>query len=92
MDLPSEALVKDFWAAMWQVQYAARYDNVPGSLRNFGKIANRNFEIWFTRHGVLKAFASGMLSGPTDLRIECRVARTYCASMLETTGLIRIYL
>ena len=74
MGLPSEGLIKDFWAdtgrfAMWQVQYAARYDNVPGSLRNFGKIANRNFEIWFTPHGVQKAFASGVLSGPTDLRI-----------------------
>jgi len=54
---------------MWEVQYAARHDNVPGTLRDFGKIANRNFEIWFTRHVVLKAFASGVLSGPTDLRI-----------------------
>jgi len=69
MGPPSEDLVKDFWAAMWQVQYAARHDNVPGSLRDFGKIANRNFEIWFTRHGVLKAFGSSVLSSPTDLRI-----------------------
>jgi len=37
MGLPSEALVKDFWAAMWQVQHAARYDNVPDTLRSFGK-------------------------------------------------------
>jgi len=37
MGVPSEALVKDFWAAMWQVQYSARYDNVPGTLRNFKK-------------------------------------------------------
>jgi len=57
MGLPSEALVKDFWTAMWQVQYAARHDNVPGSLRDFGKMANRNYEIWFTHHDVLKAFA-----------------------------------
>ena len=42
MGLPSEALVKDFSTAMWEVHYAARYDNVPGSLRDFGKIANRN--------------------------------------------------
>jgi len=55
---------------MWEVQYAARHDNVPGLLRDFGKMANRNFEIiWFTHHDVLKAFASGVLSGPTDLRI-----------------------
>jgi len=32
MDLPSEALVKDFWTAMWELQYAARHDNVPGLL------------------------------------------------------------
>ena len=30
---------------MWEVQYAVRHDNVPGSLQDFGKIANRNFEI-----------------------------------------------
>jgi len=77
---------------MWEAQYAARHDNVAGLLRDFGKMANRNFEIWFTHHDVLKAFASGVLSGPTDLRIDCRVARSYCAGMLETAGLIRIYL
>ena len=33
------------------------------------KKANRTFEILFARHGVLKAFGSGVLSGPTDLRI-----------------------
>ena len=54
---------------MCSTGYAVRYDNVPGSLRDFGKIANHNFKIWFTRHGVLKAFARGVLSGPTDLRI-----------------------
>jgi len=69
MGLLSEALVKDFLTAMWEVQYAAWYENVPSSLRDFGKIANQNFEIWFTRHCGLKAFASGVLSGPTDLRI-----------------------
>ena len=51
------------------MQYAARYDNVPGSLRDFEKIDNRYFEIWFTRHGGLKAFAGDVLSDPTDLRI-----------------------
>jgi len=45
MGLPSEALVKAFWTSMWEVQYAARNDNVPGSLRDFGKMANRNFGI-----------------------------------------------
>ena len=33
MGLLSEALVKTFWTAMWAVQYAARHDDVPGSLR-----------------------------------------------------------
>ena len=37
MGLPSEALVKDFWTAMWEVYYTARHDNVPRSLRDFGK-------------------------------------------------------
>jgi len=32
-------------------------------------MANRNSEIWFIHHDVLKAFASGVLSAPTDLRI-----------------------
>jgi len=53
MGLPSEALVKDLWTAVWEVQYAARHGSVPGTLRDFGKIANQNFEIWFTRHGGL---------------------------------------
>jgi len=69
MALASEDLVKDFWMAMWKVQYAARHDNVPGSLRDFGKMANHNFEIWFTQPGMLKAFASGVLSGPSDLQV-----------------------
>ena len=69
MALASEDLVKDFWMALWEVQYAARHDNVPGSLRDFGKMANHNFEILFTQPGMLKAFASRVLSGPSDLQV-----------------------
>jgi len=32
MGLPSEDLVKDLWTAMWEVQYAARHDNVSDLL------------------------------------------------------------
>ena len=69
MALASEDLVQDFRMAMWKVQYAATHDNVPGPLRDFGKIANHNFEIWFMQPSTLKAFAIGVLSGPSDLRI-----------------------
>jgi len=92
MELASEALVKDFWIAVWEVQYATRHDNVPGSLRYFGKMANHNFEIWLTQPGMLKAFASTVLSKPSDPCCDCQVANMYRACMLESVGLIRIYL
>ena len=93
MELASEALVKDFWIAIWEVQYAARHDNVPGSLQDFGRMTNHNFEIWFTQPGMLKAFASKVLSGSSDLYVaNCKVASMYRACMLEIVGLIRIYL
>jgi len=79
MGLLSEALVKAFWTAMWEVQHAARHDNVPGSLRDFSKMAKHNFQIWFTHHDVLKAFASGVLSRPTDLRIATAELPEYTA-------------
>ena len=87
MALASEDLVKDFWMAMWEVQCAARHDNVLGSLRDFGKMANHNFEIWFTQPGMLKTFASRVLSGPSDLRIATaelpeRTAHT-CLRLLD---------
>ena len=69
MELASEALVKDFWIAMWEVQYAARHDNVPGPLRDFGRMTNHEFEIWFTQPGMLKAFATRVLSGSSDLYV-----------------------
>jgi hypothetical protein len=70
MELPSEDLVKDVWSQMWEVQTFARQDHIPGPLRDFGKIANRQFEtwLWFTRPGALKEFARRVLSGPSDLR------------------------
>ena len=91
MALASEDLVKDFWMALWEVQYAARHDNVPGSLRDFGKMANHNFEIWFTQPGMLKAFASRVLSGPSDprvaaaglLRMNCARTAHACLRLLD---------
>jgi len=70
MGVPSEALVKDFWTAMWEVQYAAQHDNVPGSLRDFGKIANHSFEIWFTRHGVLTDLLDLLDRQTYELRLQ----------------------
>lgn len=66
MALPSEELVKEVWSAMWAIQHHARHENVPGSIRDFGDMASRCFECWFTIPGTLKSFACGVLSGPTD--------------------------
>lgn len=70
MSLPPEALVKDVWFAMWDVQTRARHDKVPGPLRDFGKTASRRFEEWFTHPGDLQTFAGEVLSGLTGLDVH----------------------
>ena len=68
MALPSEELVKEVWSAMWAIQQNARHEKVPGPIRDFGDIASRCFECWFTTPGTLNYFACGVLSKPVDLR------------------------
>src|SRR6218665_1039290 len=68
MTLPLEEKVRDVWAAMWAMQNHARRENVPGPIQDFGDIAARCLECWFTTPGTLKSFACELLSGPTDRR------------------------
>jgi len=46
----------------------ARREKVPGPLRDFGKLANNCFELWFTKPDAFETYARGVLAGPTDLR------------------------
>lgn len=67
MELPSEELVKEVWAGLWAIQFNAKQDKVSGYW-DFGNMASRCFECWFTEPGTLKAFARGVLSNPIDIR------------------------
>eukprot|EP00061_Rhincodon_typus_P018089 g47112.t1 len=59
---PREDLLMDIWLAMWDVQTCVRRNSVPGPLRNFGKIARRNFDAWFYTPGTLQKFVASKLA------------------------------
>ena len=72
MALPREELVKAVWSAMWEIQWAAKREKIPGPIPDFGEMASRCFECWFTTPGTLKSFAIGVLSRRPDLREATR--------------------
>lgn len=72
MALPREELVKAVWSAMWEIQWHAKREKIPEPIQEFGEIASRCFECWFSTPGTLKSFVIGILSRQTDLREATR--------------------
>ena len=73
MTLPREELVKAVWGALWEIQWAAKREKLPGPIPDFGEMASRCLECWFTAPGALKSFAIGVLFGPIDIRETTRL-------------------
>jgi len=85
MALPDENLVKDVWAAMWEVQMHARREKVQGPLGDFGKLANRYFEQWLTKPDALRLYAEMVFAGHFDLQKTTRqLQRLYSCYASDT--------
>lgn len=62
-------LPEELYTAMLEVGYTVRRHKVPGPLApTMIEIAQRSLELWREDERLMRRFADGVLSGPTNLR------------------------